>query len=89
MASTSAGSNRCSRSAEFPREGPLVHPELARHECKRRALLVPGCGQGNRLVGHLADHAPASDAGPVEVVDDRGPVDAVPTRESIDRGTSR
>ena len=80
-------SNRCSRSAEFSREGPLVHSELARHDCERRAPLVPHCGLGNRLVGHLADHAPSRDAGLVEVVDDGGPVDLVAAGKSVDRDT--
>lgn len=82
-----AGSNRCSRSAELSRQGPLVHPELARHERERRALVVPCRGPGDGLIGHLADHAPSSNAGPVEVVEDGGPVDVVPTGECADRGT--
>ena len=62
-----------------------MNHELARDDCERRALLVARSGQGNRCIGHLADHAPSWDVDLVEVVDDGGPVDAVPTRESVDR----
>ena len=81
------GSNRCSGSTELPCHGPLVHPELAGHECERRALFVPCRGERNRVGGHLADHAPSSKAGPIEVGDDGGPVDLVATGERIDGRT--
>ncbi len=64
-----------------------MYSELPRHDSERHAFLVPRCGQGHGLVGHFADHAPSSDAGSVEMLDDSGPVDAVPTGESVDRGT--
>ena len=84
---TPTGSNGRSRPAKFPRQSPLMYSERVGHDRERCSLPVL-CGRhGNRLVGHLADHAPPRDAGLVEVVDDRGPVDAVPTGESIDRGT--
>jgi hypothetical protein len=62
-----------------------VHPELVCHDRERRALLVPFCREGNRLVGHLADHAPSRDAGAVEVVDDGGAVYLVAACECVDR----
>ena len=62
-----------------------MYSELVRHDSQRRTLLVACRGVGDRLVGHLVDHAPSGDAGLVEVVDDGGPVDLVPTGESIDR----
>ena len=62
-----------------------MHSELSGHEGERRALLVPRRGEGNRLVGHLADHRPSSDTSLVELVDDRRPVDLVPARKCIDR----
>ena len=47
-----------------------MHVELVRHDRERRALFVPGRGQDDRLIGHLANDAPSRDAGLVEVVDD-------------------
>jgi len=85
VAPTSTGSDRDSCPAEFSRQGPLVHSELARRGRERRALLVAFGGEGDRGVGHLADDAPSRDAGLVEVVDDGRPVDVVPTGERVDR----
>ena len=62
-----------------------MHAELARHECERRALSVPCRGEGDRLVGHLADHAPTSDAGLVEVVDHRRSVQLISAGEPVNR----
>ena len=64
-----------------------MYTELSCHDSERHAFLVPRCGQGHGLVGHFADHAPSSDAGSVEMLDDSGPVDAVPTGEIVDRCT--
>jgi hypothetical protein len=83
---TSSGSNRYSCPAELSRQGPVVHTERARHNRERRARLVLSRGHGNGLVGHLADDAPASDDGPLEMGHDGGPVDFVPTGERLDRG---
>ena len=62
-----------------------MHAELSGHGREGRASCVTCRGPRHRLVGHLADHAPSRDAGPVEVVDDGGPVDLVPTGEFVDR----
>ncbi len=64
-----------------------MHSELAGHDRERRALLVPCCGEGNRLIGHLEDHPPSSDTGLVEVVDHRRWVHSVSAGEHVDRAT--
>ncbi len=62
-----------------------MHAELARDHRERGALLVPRGSAGDRLVVHLADHAPSGNAGLVELVDDGGPVHLVPTSERVNR----
>jgi len=82
---TQARPNRHTRSAELPCQSPFVHTELLSHRRKGGTPSVASRGPVNRVIGHLADDAPSSDAGPVEVVDNSGPVQFVPTSECIDR----
>ena len=63
-----------------------MHPEGARHNGERRALLVLCCGQSDGLVVHLERRRPSRDVGLVQVVHDGGPVDLVPAGERVDRG---
>jgi hypothetical protein len=82
---TTSAPDGCSCSAKLSGQGSLVHPELARYDRERRALLVScGCERG-RFVGHLPDDAAAPDARLVEVVDDAGPVDFVETGKPVNR----
>jgi len=84
---TPAAPNGHPRSAEFPRQGPGVNPELLRHDGERSALAVPSRRPGDRGVAHLAGHAPPCDTRSIQVTDDRGPVHLVLTSEGIDRRT--
>jgi hypothetical protein len=63
----------------------LVYSEPAGHDREGRALFVPCRREGNRRVVHLADHPPSSDAGTVEVEDDRRSMNSVLAGERVDR----
>ena len=80
-------SNGCHCTAELPRQGPLMHPELAGHERQGCAFLVSADRQGDGLVGHLAHDAPSSDAGAIEVVlTGLADVDEDPLLDLMDEG---
>lgn len=86
---TPTGPNRYARLAERPGQSPVVHAELLCHERERCAFLVACRSSGNRVVSHLADYLPPSNACSTKVAnaDDRRSVHLVPKSERIDRLT--
>jgi hypothetical protein len=84
---TVPGSDRHARLAELPGQNPAAHIELLRHDGERSALPVSCRRHGDRVVGHLAGHAPPFDARSIEVGDDRGPVHLELAGERVDRPT--
>ena len=61
--------------------------QLLRHEGERSALPVLCRRHGDRVVGHLARHAPPFDARSIEKGNDRGPVRLEQAGERVDRPT--